>query len=94
MVALDGYEFYQNHSFEQCPASYEKLLTCVLNIGMSVDKPNNNQLTARHIANVIEENHGQGQSIFKNRIEKYESSIKMEATLKAKGATKKIKRSF
>jgi len=87
-------EFYQNHSFEQCPASYEKLLTCVLNIGLSVDKPNNNQLTARHIANVIEETHGQGQSIFKNRIEKYESAIKMEATLKAKGATKKIKRSF
>ena len=63
-------EFYQIHAFEQCFASYEKLLICVLNLGLSVDKPNNHQLTARHVANVIEEKHGQGQSIFKNRIEK------------------------
>ena len=87
-------ELYQIHSFEQCSASYEKLLTCVLNFGLSVDKPNNHQLTARHIANVIEEKHGQGQSIFKNRIGKYESAIKMEATLKPNGTTKKIKHQF
>ena len=87
-------EFYQIHAFEQCSVSYEKLLTCALNLGLSVDKPNSHQLTARHIANVIEEKHGQGQSIFKNRIEKYESAIKMEAALKSKGVTKQIKRPF
>ena len=52
------------------------------------------KLSSRYIANVFEEKHGQGQSIFKNRIEKYESAIKMEATLKLKDSMKKIKRPF
>ena len=87
-------EFYQIYSFEQCTTNYEKLLTHVLNLGLSVDKPNNHQLTARHIANVIEEKHGQGQSIFKNRIEKYDSAIKMESTFKLKGSIMKTKPNF
>jgi len=82
-------EIYQIRPYEQCTVSYGRLLTCVLDLGLSADKPNNHQMTARQIANAVEEKHGYGQSIFKNLIEKYELHEKLKATLTPKNSKTK-----
>jgi len=82
-------EIYQIRPYEQCTVSYGNLLTCVLDLGLSADKPNNHQMTARQIANAVEEKHGHGQSIFKNLIEKYELQEKLKATLAPKNSKTK-----
>lgn len=82
-------EIYQIRPYEQCTVSYGCLLTCVLDLGISVDKPNNHQMTARQIANAVEEKHGHGQSIFKNLIEKYELQKKLKTTLAPKNSKTK-----
>lgn len=82
-------DLYQIRPYEQCTPSYDRLLNCVLDLGLSADKPNNHKITARQIASSVEEKYGQGQSIFKNFIEKYELKEKFKATLEPKNSKTK-----
>ena len=82
-------DLYQIQPYEQCTPSFDRLLNCVLNLGLSADKQNNHQMTARQIASSVEEKYGQGQSIFKNFIAKYELKEKFKATLEPKNSKTK-----
>ncbi|MET3124472.1 hypothetical protein AAKU67_004087 [Oxalobacteraceae bacterium GrIS 2.11] len=91
LVADTEGDFFHLRPFNDLNIHYERLLSTILNLGLSIDKKNNQGLTARHIANSVEDRHGQGQSAFKNFIEKYESATLLESTLEPKAHAKRSK---
>jgi len=86
-------DFFHLHPFNEFDPCYERLVDCALNLGLNIDTKNNHGLTARHIAFSLEEKYGQGQSIFKNFIEKYESAQNLAVILDSK-FSKQSKRSI
>ena len=86
-------DFFKFQPIENCTASYEKILNSTLNLGLDLDSKNSHHLTARQIANLIDEIHGSGYSLLKNFIWKYELQKKLNLNLnprKIKGSTNSI----
>ena len=72
-------DFFHLRPFDHCVASYDRLLNCALDLGLQIDKPNNQGISAIRIALAVEEKYGEGKSIFNNFVNKYKLNSRLNS---------------
>lgn len=70
-------DFFHLPPFNQYPGSYDRLLKCALDLGLDIEKPNSQGLSAVSIGTLVEKQYGEGQSLFSNFVTKYRLNIKL-----------------
>jgi hypothetical protein len=82
-------DFSNLQPFNKCVSSYNRLLACVLDLGLQIDVPNKQGLSASDIAQIQDKQYREEEAMFKNFVKKYDLNLKLSHDLGAKSLLKR-----
>lgn len=80
LLADTNGDFFHLPPFGQCSGNYDRLLRYALDLGLDIEKQNNQGSSAVSISSAVEEKYGKGQSPFSNFVTKYRLNQKLNAS--------------